>query len=342
MRGIFALWVVGFHLTVWSPIELPEIPFVSRGYLAVDFFFMLSGYILGLAHGNEFQGRPSEWWKAYHRFLAKRISRIFPLHWVVLASVIAVLWMINVPLYWRGYIVEEALLMHRWGIHAPKGAINGPDWSISAELGVNLFFPVIVYLAWRGTKIVTLGVTILSAIAIIHVARSHSWSLDVGMANSLLPLIRCGAEFTLGLISARFPRKLPSRRADYILWPTLLIFIALLIVRRSDVIIVAFMFPAIWVLGSNAGYFATALGGTVFKWLGDISYSVYLVQLPIIEVDREVASAIREPILSESFYIITSLILILMISNYPGKWIEYYGKKIGRSLLLPTKSAFQR
>ena len=79
LRGLFALWVLAFHLGIWSPLPgWNHLPVVSRGYLAVDFFFVLSGFILARAHGSNFQARLSL--ADYRDFVVKRAGRLFPLH----------------------------------------------------------------------------------------------------------------------------------------------------------------------------------------------------------------------------------------------------------------------
>jgi peptidoglycan/LPS O-acetylase OafA/YrhL len=54
LRGVFAMWVVFFHLHAWSDIADQPLLFIDRGYLGVDFFFLLSGFILAGRHAREF------------------------------------------------------------------------------------------------------------------------------------------------------------------------------------------------------------------------------------------------------------------------------------------------
>ena len=96
LRGIFAMWVLGFHLCAWSPLPgWMQTPIVSRGYLAVDFFFVLSGFILARTHAGEFHH--GAYTKAYRNFVFKRVVRLFPLHWLVLIANLAGLLIFHDP-----------------------------------------------------------------------------------------------------------------------------------------------------------------------------------------------------------------------------------------------------
>lgn len=132
LRGLFALWVVLFHLRAWSDLADRPVLIVDRGYLGVDFFFLLSGYILAARHAREFTSGYR--WADHLAFAIKRFGRLFPLHLAVLAVVVIGMRIRGEPSYWWTHIATEASLMHRWGvIHAPRAALNGPDWSISTE-----------------------------------------------------------------------------------------------------------------------------------------------------------------------------------------------------------------
>src|SRR3979490_2903480 len=69
LRGIAALWVVALHL------EFTRAPFINNGYLGVDLFFVLSGYVMALNYGW-----PRMRLGDYCRFLRKRLARTYPLY----------------------------------------------------------------------------------------------------------------------------------------------------------------------------------------------------------------------------------------------------------------------
>lgn len=332
LRGIFAIWVVLFHMTVWSPVPIVTIPIISRGYLAVDFFFMLSGFILARAHANEFEGRFSAQLNTYVRFVIKRITRLFPLHLTVLAIVLLVLASLGTPLYWWAYIVEEAMLAHRWGIHAPKGAINGPDWSISTELAVNLLFPFFVTLVWRA-KIMApiIGGTVL--VGLIILAGSNGWSLDIAMANSLLPITRCACEFALGMLACRYLVGLKSLGSNGVAIILATGLTGLLLFRQTDIAVVSVMWLLLVNLAHDSGQLATALSARPMQWLGKVSYSIYLVQVPVIEWAREIALHFNGTALILAIYITLTIPTILIISSIAYAQIEKKGQIVGKLTL---------
>ena len=87
IRGVAAIWVALHHLQAYvpgprSPLELPGIKQLSRdGWLAVDLFFVLSGFIMMHVHGDEFA---TVTFARARRFVALRFARIYPVHFVVL------------------------------------------------------------------------------------------------------------------------------------------------------------------------------------------------------------------------------------------------------------------
>src|SRR5271156_6454871 len=79
VRGLAALWVLFFHLDAFVPIG--EVPVISMGYVGVDVFFVLSGFILGHVHLDDFVDLSIGGIK---RFLALRLSRVYPVHFTML------------------------------------------------------------------------------------------------------------------------------------------------------------------------------------------------------------------------------------------------------------------
>ena len=86
LRGVFAIWVMIHHLQMFAPSPIAALSLIGhRGYLSVDFFFMLSGFILAATYGQKFSFNIA----AYSRFLIRRWGRLFPLFLFIAAIVIS-------------------------------------------------------------------------------------------------------------------------------------------------------------------------------------------------------------------------------------------------------------
>lgn len=151
-RGVAAWWVVLFHLRGSMGALHPAVESaIAKGYLAVDFFFLLSGFVIWLSWGQRFRERG---FAEAGRFLWKRMARIWPLHLFVLACAVV----LAVVLAASGRDIERfpfadlplhIVLLQSWGFVEPL-AWNDPAWSISAESAAYLLFPVLaVTIDWR-------------------------------------------------------------------------------------------------------------------------------------------------------------------------------------------------
>ena len=328
LRGIFALWVFLFHLGTWSPEPgWDQLPIVSRGYLAVDFFFVLSGYVLGRRHGQEFSGSFSS--KTFFNFVGKRVGRMFPLHLFVLAACLAILLCESDHLRWWVYIVAEAALVHRWGIFPESSTtLNPPDWSISTEWAASLLFPLFAVMGLRGRGRAALMACVCGG-AIVVVAWRHEWSMDVAFGHSWLPLTRCLAEFGIGMLLSRraAPRWLCSDSC-----------IAILLFGLIAITWLGFDLPAVGVeicvvaaLAVERGIIVRFLELGPFHWLGEVSYSIYLVQIPALLLMR--AFAVQAPVYAMAIYVVGSVAAVVGVSAATYHFIELPGIRLIRLVL---------
>src|SRR5258706_2626883 len=151
IRGIAAMAVVLYHFQGNFSYEFylhKSTLLFSRGYLWVDFFFLLSGFILSHVHAEEFNRGLT----TYRTFLFKRIARAYPLH-------VFTLFVLLLPACWPtvqamqdrrtvASFVSNLLLVQAWG---PTSHLswNYPSWSISDEWAAYLLFPVILAFFYR-------------------------------------------------------------------------------------------------------------------------------------------------------------------------------------------------
>ena len=143
LRFYAAMWVVLFHY--WPKLAVGWTPdFVLRGYLGVELFFVLSGFILWAVYRPALEtGR-----FRYGSFLWARLARVYPLHIATLAGV----GLMAFAAVKAGFGIDPAILswaslpanlfmVHAWGL-APEAGWNHPSWSISAEWFAYLSFPI--------------------------------------------------------------------------------------------------------------------------------------------------------------------------------------------------------
>lgn len=158
LRGIAALMVVVLHFYIFvTPLIDPQTSLaMRRWYLLVDFFFVLSGFILMHVYGSWFETNVST--QAFKKYLGARFARIYPLHFVTL------LWVVGLFAFFRvkgiyldanasavgdfSKIPEHLFLLH--GFDMPRtGTWNTPSWSIGAEWFMYLVFPFLVQPFYR-------------------------------------------------------------------------------------------------------------------------------------------------------------------------------------------------
>ena len=138
IRALAALLVLGLHAEVHVPVGLHSLlPFVARGYLGVDFFFVLSGFIISHVYLSSL-ARPNR--QALSIFLWHRLIRIYPVHVAVLAAMVSLVWvargagilLTNPQEGQAASVFWNLMLMQAWGV-ADHPGWNIPSWSVSAE-----------------------------------------------------------------------------------------------------------------------------------------------------------------------------------------------------------------
>ncbi|WP_131197026.1 acyltransferase family protein, partial [Lichenihabitans psoromatis] len=134
LRGFAAMAVVIYHFSVgvW-----PLKTFFDHCYLAVDLFFVLSGFIIASTSGEVFTTSLSG--REYGKFVAKRLGRIYPLYLVTTLVAIAMVALIGDR--WQiepVSLISNLLMIQGWGI---AESFDSPGWSISVEMAAYILFP---------------------------------------------------------------------------------------------------------------------------------------------------------------------------------------------------------
>jgi peptidoglycan/LPS O-acetylase OafA/YrhL len=260
-----------------SAVTIPSL--VPHGYLAVDLFFALSGFIMAYTYLADFSSRGMS---AYGPFLARRVARIVPLNTfalglVVFAGVICAAALgrnmfhaSTNPLF---DIPANLLMLQGIGIGTN---MNGPSWSISVEFVAYLLFPLLLWLVFSSQPLCLL--TSFGAILALAVAASLHQRLGLYGETAGFGLLRCLCSFTLGLASYRAYRApwMHFARAD---WPAacLILWTASFMVAGIDLPAVLAFPGLILCLAHNRGRIAALLDARIPYFLGVISFSIYLL-----------------------------------------------------------------
>ena len=324
LRGVAALIVLAYHHFDIYGIGSPVTANINHGYLAVDFFFILSGFVIGYAYDDRW-GRMSLW-----GFLKRRIARLHPL--IVLSSITgALLFYYGMsdffPLIKDAPVGRVLLLMVLGALMIPvtprldirgwneQYPLNGNAWSLLFEYFANVLYALFIH---RFSRVV-LGVFVaLSAlltlnltldINVLGILTDHDvqactviggWELTakhlfIGLSRLLYPffagllLSRLMGGGPLASSAERLRQRGFSHRGFWIC--SLLLVIILLMPRIGgeghylwngiyEAVVILAVFPVIVFLGGCCH--VSGKSAAICKWLGDISYPLYIMQYPIV------------------------------------------------------------
>lgn len=303
LRGVAALMVVAFHIfEAHATSHLDQI--INHGYLAVDFFFLLSGFVIGYAYDDRWNIM------SIGSFFKRRLIRLQPM--VVMGMIIGALlfYFQDSPALWPGIHeipvwkmllvmiigftlipVPPSLDIRGWSEMHP---LNGPGWSLFYEYIANIMYALFVR---KFSKTALSILVFLSGCALIHLAVTSSkgdiiggWSLEpeqihIGFSRMMYP-------FFAGVLLFRLGKLIQIKNAFF--WCSLMVIIALAMPRIGgsenlwmngiyDSAVVILFFPLIIFLAAG-GEIKNKFSSRVCKFFGDISYPIYITHYPIIYI----------------------------------------------------------
>ena len=278
VRGIAAWFVVFYHIRLSiAGLPLPVRDVFAKGYLAVDFFFLLSGFVIWLTWSDRIRTGGVA---SIPSFLQKRIARIWPLHLATLGGAVALALLLRAtgrsdPQFVFPELPLHILLLQNWGF-THHLAWNDPAWSISAELGAYLLFPVLVLAVdWRRLPTLVLLILAGGLLVGLHLAMNAP---SLGTDIPRYGLLRCLVEFTTGsIVCALWLRWRGALRTP--LWVALAAMLAAgsWIAGAPETLVV----PALFALVLQLLALTAGKPGNPFElgwthYLGEISYATYL------------------------------------------------------------------
>ncbi|MBC9032767.1 acyltransferase [Sphingomonas sp. JC676] len=282
-RGIAAWLVVFFHIRR-SIDGLPDVAMAvfQKGYLAVDFFFLLSGFVIWLSYSERLRaGGLAE----VPAFLKRRIARIWPLHLFMLGfAMLMALAMLATGRHSDAFPFAELpfhiALVQNWGL-AYSLTWNDPAWSISCELAAYLLFPLLALaIDWRRVPSAAILVAICALLLLLHTVFVERGLWQLGQEISRMGLIRCVLEFACGTaICALWLRwrdhwQLPAVASAIV---TLAMLVGWTTGMLAETLVVPVGFAALLLaLALSAGRRGNPLETAPLHYLGEISYATYL------------------------------------------------------------------
>lgn len=312
LRGIAALMVVIYHYQVLiTPVVDPERSFlINKWYIMVDFFFILSGFII--THVYQAKFRTGFKWPLFKKFMLARFARLYPLHLVTLAFMIGIYYIIlstntfeSLPHFMQLSLDPNAIfanitLLQTSGFFA-EPTWNTPSWSISVEWWTYAIFPFLILVITRKSKwlkyaaflaVIGAYLAIMFYFQPAQFEERHSYmSLSSELLNTVDVMVgsgflRCISGFLLGMLvykafEIRWGYSWLSKSAPLFGLTAFLTLCWSFNIIPDIVSILLFGFYILMVAYNN-GFGKKVFSIPGFQFLGDISYSIYMIHFPII------------------------------------------------------------
>ena len=284
LRGVAALTVALFHFNTTRGI-VTNSTFVHHGFLLVDFFFVLSGFVIRAAYGARLEQGFS-----VPAFLALRLGRLYPLHLAVLLFLVAIEvahWLGHAPGAFTGERGPAALLaclflvqplVGNWGL-----PWNGPSWSIAVEFWTYAIFAGASRLLGR---FMLPAAALTAACSLLWLASWSTSGLNLLHAGTLQ---RCLYGFGLGVVAHAVHCRIRARAVSAIAATALEIAasaVAVAIVIRAGPTPLSFAAPpafvaVVLVFAREQGAISAFLRRPLAMRLGALSYSIYMIHQPL-------------------------------------------------------------
>lgn len=304
LRGVAAAMVVAFHLLEAHSGGNHLNQIINHGYLAVDFFFMLSGFVIGYAYDDRWNRMSTG------TFFKRRLIRLQPM--VVMGSIVgaALFWFQDAPCYpaMEGVSVGAVLLVMllgctllplplKWDIRGwmEMHPLNGPAWSLYYEYIGNILYALFIR---RFSKTALTVLVAIAACFTVHRCLTApagdivgGWALN--WEQQYVGLVRLVYPFFGGLLLSRLGWLIRTRRNAFG-WCSLMIIVVLSVPRIGgedgywmnglyEAFCIICIFPVIVSMGAG-GRITGRRSAAVCKFLGDISYPVYITHYPLVYI----------------------------------------------------------
>lgn len=303
LRGVAAIIVVAFHILETFTGGDHSKQIINHGYLAVDFFFVLSGFVIGYAYDDRWQKM------TLGGFFKRRLIRLHPM--IIVGMIIGAVTfyfqdssffpVISETPVWKMLLVMvigftlipvgHSMDIRGWTEMHP---LNGPAWSLFFEYVGNILYAL--FIRKLPNKVLAIFVFITGA-ALIHLAVTSphgdvigGWSIDatqlrIGFTRLLYP-------FLAGLLLSRIVK--PGQYKNAFFWSSLILVVVFSIPRVGnpeqvwqnglyDSLSIILVFPLVVYIGAS-GETKGKMSSKISRFLGDISYPLYIIHYPFIYI----------------------------------------------------------
>ena len=291
LRGFASIWVFGYHFKQYIVSLEPNLTRVMRifdfGYLGVDIFFILSGFILAHTYSNKIDVTASTFRLEVKNYFLKRVARIMPIY--ILTTVAALLLNIyaakeNLRVSYTNpeYLNTINISLNFAGLQQwlDRPSFNGPSWSVSCEIAVYIFFPLLIslvtivhkkrFLAFHFLFFVFAYILYLLPLFVKH----HSFNINPRM-------LQCFSEFSMGVLLREFAPSYRIRQSHrtITLFGLVTLFVLLFYSRRfyqlgflATPLLVILLILVIYLSNHSKSFFLSKIWIPLGLW----SYSLYL------------------------------------------------------------------
>lgn len=345
LRGVAAVIVVIFHLFETYSEGVPY-QIMNHGYLAVDFFFVLSGFVVGYAYD-------SRWNKGmtFGNFCKRRIIRLQPM--LIFGTVFGALlfymqsdhpdfsiiketpwWIVLLLTIWGGTVlpIPKSWDIRGWSEFNP---LNGATWSLLWEYFANLMYGLLLHRFKLRTLVF---LSIIAALLVVNIClnidvfgvldvRDYAaytmiggWSLTPDQL--LIGFSRLAYPFLIGLVISRLAKMRIIIPRHGFIFCSLILAVILVMPRVGganvdnywmngiyEIVAILFIFPLIIMMGRGSSVIGEKYEG-LCKFLGNISYPLYVTHYPIIYLQMSWATSHQDALTSQHIFMGCSFFII--------------------------------
>jgi peptidoglycan/LPS O-acetylase OafA/YrhL len=348
LRALAAIGVVALHYkNHFDVAPLPALmgPFYRNGEMLVDFFFVLSGFVLARAYWNDRRSA------TFARNVRERIARMYPLHLATLCAVAVMQWMLVnrlsappfVYLFNDAYdFVVSALLLNRTGLERGL-SFNGPSWSISTEFVVNILFLAAIALPRNVLRAVLAALFAMLLAGILQGGLIEKLAVSATMQDMLRTIVGFCCGVALYRLHSHWAPRIAFHRgfADGLAIAAAYIFLCHVTQSELSLLlhmaVAAICFPALIVGTIHGGMVRWVLTLPPLVYLGTISYSIYLVHFPLqLAVHlASVAFLVQMPY-GSALFMAGFFLAVIGLASITYYLIEVPGKKLLRRQPIPV------
>jgi len=303
---------MSFYIFNTSPFLL----LVDQAQLYVSYFFVLSGFVMIVAYNKKEHIAPKE-------FIQKRFARIYPVYFIAIVALALY------ALFENGKhdgILFSLFLIQAW-IPGKATAFNAPAWSLSVEMLFYIVFPFLFNHFYKKKNLTTIAIVTIVIWILTQVLFILVFTHQTSNFLSCFPLMHIN-EFLMGnLAGLLFVWKLQHKKANYDWLVLILAALLILAIKYRPVqvdyhngMLVIIYLPLIIALALNTGRLTSLFNKKPLVVLGEISYSIYILQVPVCNWSLAVLHHFHKEFTLTAFWVFAGVLILLSYLSY--KFIE--------------------